>query len=70
MASSRRSGNTGAAVVMEILSSGVQAQKFQRAFSPLKSWLLSFLTPCSTVSVFKHVVTAGRGDHRLMVKAI
>ena len=55
---------------MEILNSGVQTQKFLSAFSPPKSLLLSFLTPCGAMRLLNHVVTAGSGDHLLMVDAL
>ena len=38
-----------------------------RAFPPLESLLLSFLTPCRTVGLFNQVITARRGDHLLVV---
>ena len=58
------------AVVMEILNSGVQAQKFLRTFPLFKSLFWSFLTPCGTVRMLDHVVTAGGGNYPLMVDAL
>ena len=54
-------------MMVEVGDSGVQVQKFLRAFPPLESLLLSFLTPCRTVGLFNQVITARRGDHLLVV---
>jgi len=52
---------------VEVGDSGMQVQKFLRAFPPLEFLLLSFLTPCRTVGLFNQVITARRGDHLLVV---
>ena len=52
---------------MKVLDLGVQAQKFLRAFPPPEALLVPFLTPCSTVGLFDHVVVSGGGDHVLVI---
>ena len=53
--------------MVEILDSRVQAQKFLCTFPPLESLLLTFLTPCGTVGLLNQVITAGCGNHLLVV---
>ena len=57
-------------MVVEVLKTGMQAEKFLRAFSPLESLLLSLLTPCGTVGLLDQVVTSGCRDHLLVVNMI
>ena len=56
--------------MVEVLETGLQAETFLRAFPPLESLLLSFLTPCRTVRLLNDVVAAGRPDDLLMVNAL
>ena len=53
--------------MVKILDSGVQAEKRLCPFPPLESKLLSLLTPCRSMRLFDHVVTARRGDDLLVV---
>ena len=53
--------------MVEILDSRVQAQKFLCTFPPLESLLLSSLTPYGTVGLLNQVITAGCGNHLLVV---
>ena len=52
---------------MEVLETGMQAEKFLRAFPPFQSLLLSLLTPCGTVRLLHEVVATCCGDHRLVI---
>ena len=54
-------------MMVEVLDSRVQAQKFLSAFSSFEPKLLSLLTPCRTVGLLDQVITARRGDHLLVV---
>ena len=65
--SSSLGGNASAGMMVEVLDSRVQAQKFLSAFSSFESKLLSLLTSCGTMRLFDHVVTSGRGDDLLVV---
>jgi hypothetical protein len=61
-------GHAGSGVMVEILDSGVQTQKFLCSFLPLKSVLLTSLTPCGTVRLLDDIVAAPRGDHLLAAR--
>ena len=52
-------------MMVEILDSCVQAQKFLCTFPPLEFLLMSLLTRCRTVGVFNQVIAAGCGQHLL-----
>jgi len=54
-------------MMVEVLDSCLQAQKFLCTFSPLQSLLTSLLTPCRTMGLFNQLVTAGCGEHLLVV---
>ena len=54
-------------MMVKILDLGVQAEKFLSAFPPLESLLILILTPCRTVGLLNQVITAGCGDHLLVV---
>jgi len=54
-------------MMVEVLDSRVQAQKFLSAFPSPESLLTALLSPCGTVGLFNDVVTPGCGDHLLVV---
>ena len=54
-------------MMVEVLDPGVQAHKSLSAFSSFEALLTSLLTPCGTVRLFNQVITAGCGDHLLVV---
>ena len=53
--------------MVKVLDPGMQAQKFLSAFSSFEALLTSLLTPCGTVGLLDQVITAGCGDHLLVV---
>ena len=53
--------------MVEVFNPSVQAQKFLGPFPPFESNLLPLLTPCGTVRLLNHVVTARCTDHLLVV---
>ncbi|WP_211248937.1 hypothetical protein, partial [Deinococcus frigens] len=67
IALSDRGRNAGSGVMVDVLDSGVQPQKFLRSFFSFESLLLSFLTPCRSVRLLNDIVAASRGNHLLMV---
>ncbi len=54
-------------MMVEIGHPGVQAQEFLSTFPSSESLLTSLLSPCGSMFLLNQVVTAGLGDHRLMV---
>jgi len=54
-------------MMVEVLDSCVQAQKFLSAFSPLESLLMSLLVPCRTLGLSNDVVTPGCRNYLLVI---
>ena len=59
--------NGGAGVMVEVSDPGVKIQEFLCAFPPVGPPLTSLLSPCRTVRLSEHVVTAPAGNHLLLV---
>lgn len=53
--------------MVEVLDSGMQAEKFLCTCPALESLLLSLLTSCRPMRLFNYVVAARSGDHLLVV---
>jgi len=54
-------------MMVKVGDSGVEVQELFSAFPPLEPLLTSLLSPCGSMFLFNDVVTAGRGDHFLVV---
>ncbi len=54
-------------MMVEVGDPGVQTQEFLSAFGSFESLLTLFLSPCGTVFLLNNVITAGCGDHLLVV---